>query len=86
MGEKGTDQIQASDPLNCVNTSGVYFVKSERMITLTFGLLVMESGRARRVIQIRDVIEGWARAWLRTSLPMKPVEPESMTCMAIITV
>jgi len=61
-------------------------VKSERMITLTFGSLVTESGRARRVIQIRDVIEGWARAWLRTSLPMKPVEPVSITFIALITV
>lgn len=34
-----------------------------------------------RVIQIREVMAGWATAWMRTSLPMEPVEPVRMTCM-----
>jgi hypothetical protein len=48
-------------------------------MTFTFGLLVTASGRAFRVRQMREVIDGWPRACSRTSPPMKPVAPVSMT-------
>jgi len=37
-------------------------VKSDRMMTLTFGLAVTVSGRSRRVRQIREVIKSLERA------------------------
>ena len=48
-------------------------------MTSSLGLLVADSGRARRVRTTREVMDGFANAWKRTSPPMKPVAPVRMT-------
>ena len=57
-------------------------MKSERMMTCNLGLEETESGKAFRVIQTRDVIEGWASACWRISPPMNPVAPVNITFIA----
>lgn len=52
--------------------------KSARIMTLSFGW-EMGGERARRERTMTVVMEGWRRAWRRTSLPMKPVVPVRMT-------
>jgi hypothetical protein len=54
-------------------------VKSETIMTFILELVVTDSGRAHLERQMRDVIEGRARAWVRTSPPIKSVAPDSMT-------
>ncbi len=49
------------------------------IMTLTLGMLAIASGRGFLVRQTREVIDGWIKAWLRTSPPMNPVAPDNMT-------
>lgn len=56
--------------------------KSARIITWSFGW-VMGGDSARRERTMRVVMEGWRRAWRRTSPPMKPVAPVRMTFILV---
>ena len=51
------------------------------MITLVLGFSATSPGGSRRVRIRTDVIDGWFRHWVRTSLPMKPVLPDKTTFM-----
>ena len=56
------------------------------MMDLNFGfvLVLKGAGRGVRVSVIRDVMDSWARADVRTSLPMKPFAPVRMSFMMLL--
>ena len=51
------------------------------MTTLTFALSDAAGGSPRRERAMMDVMDGCSRHRVRTSLPMKPVEPARMIFM-----
>ena len=78
-----TCHIHPSAPANCVIRDGGYEVKSLWMIVRSFGWEEYSSGRGFRESAMREVILGLVRARERTSWPMKPLAPASISFISI---
>ena len=75
--------MQASAPSNSFKTGSGYTLKSFMIRTFSFGSLLTESGRLLRDSAMIEVMVGLRRHCVRTSLPMKPVQPVRMNFMLI---